>query len=109
MKIKTRPHDASVRQDSDWLQTDGWLAALRDDDRAGPDGDGRASTRRGQKLLLRRLPGPRPLLGPRLQPGPRPLRGPRLPGPRPRGRKLLRGPRLPGLRLRPGPQLPREL
>jgi hypothetical protein len=31
MKIKIRPDDASALQENDWLQTDGWLAELRDD------------------------------------------------------------------------------
>ena len=39
MKIKIRPDDSSMLQDNDWLQTDGWLAELRDDDGADPVGD----------------------------------------------------------------------
>ena len=47
MKIRLRSGDASTLQDSDWLQTDGWLAALRDDGRAGPAGDGHARSAPG--------------------------------------------------------------
>ena len=37
MKIKIRPHDAiSMPEEDDWLPTDDWLAALRDDGRAQP-------------------------------------------------------------------------
>ena len=36
MKIKIRPHDAHMPEEEDWLPTDDWLAALRDDGRAGP-------------------------------------------------------------------------
>ena len=42
MKIKIRPGGASVPEEDDWLQTDDWLAELRDDGRAEPAGDGRA-------------------------------------------------------------------
>ena len=42
MKIKIRPDDTSMLQDNDWLQTDGWLAELRDDGGADPAGDGHA-------------------------------------------------------------------
>jgi len=44
MKIRIRPHDASVPQDTEWHQTHGWLAALRDDDGglADPADDGHA-------------------------------------------------------------------
>ena len=42
MKIKIRPDDAGALQENDWLQTDGWLAELRDDGRADPAGDGQA-------------------------------------------------------------------
>ena len=35
MKIKIRPHDATnMPEEDDWLPTDDWLAALRDDGRA---------------------------------------------------------------------------
>ena len=47
MKIKIRPDDTSMLQDNDWLQTDGWLAELRDDGGAGPVGDGHARPARG--------------------------------------------------------------
>ena len=47
MKIKIRPHDASMLQDDDWLQADSWLAGLRDDGRADPGGDGHAQPARG--------------------------------------------------------------
>src|SRR6516225_4191345 len=47
MKIKIRPSDASTPQDSDWLQTDGWLAALREDGRPDPAGDGHAGSAPG--------------------------------------------------------------
>ena len=39
MKIRHRSGDASMRQDSDWLQTEGWLATLQDERHAGPAGD----------------------------------------------------------------------
>jgi hypothetical protein len=42
VKIRIRPHDASMPQETEWLQTDGWLAALRDDDSADPADDDRA-------------------------------------------------------------------
>ena len=47
MKIKIRPADPSMLQDDDWLQTDGWLAGLRDDGRADPAGDRQAQPARG--------------------------------------------------------------
>ena len=47
MKIKIRPADRSMLQDDDWLQTDGWLAGLRDDGRADPAGDRHAQPARG--------------------------------------------------------------
>jgi hypothetical protein len=47
MKIKIRPDDASALQENDWLQTDGWLAELRDDGRADPASDGHARPARG--------------------------------------------------------------
>ena len=47
MKIKIRPDDTSMLQDDDWLQTDGWLAGLRDDGRADPAGDRHAQSARG--------------------------------------------------------------
>ena len=47
MKIKIRPDDTSALQENDWLQTDGWLAELRDDGRADPAGDGHARPARG--------------------------------------------------------------
>jgi len=47
MKIKIRPNDDSTLQDSDWRQTDGWLAALREDGRPDPAGDGHARSARG--------------------------------------------------------------
>ncbi len=31
MKIKIRPDDTGTLQETDWLQTDGWLAELRED------------------------------------------------------------------------------
>jgi hypothetical protein len=44
MKIKIRPDDATTLQADDWLQTNDWLAELRNDDRAEPPapGDDRA-------------------------------------------------------------------
>ena len=42
MKIKIRPDDTSRLRENDWLQTDGWLAELRDDGRADPPGDAHA-------------------------------------------------------------------
>ena len=42
MKIKIRPDDASRLRENDWLQTDGWLAELRDGGGAEPPGYGRA-------------------------------------------------------------------
>ena len=47
MKIKIRPGGASVPEEDDWLQTDDWLAELRDDGRAEPAGDGRAQPASG--------------------------------------------------------------
>ena len=47
MKIKIRPDDTSMLQDNDWLQTDGWLAELRDDGGADPAGDRHAQPARG--------------------------------------------------------------
>ena len=47
MKIKIRPDDTSMLRENDWLQTDGWLAELRDDGRADPAGDGHARPARG--------------------------------------------------------------
>ena len=47
MKIKIRPDDTSRLQGNDWLQTDGWLAGLRDDSHADPAGDGHAQPTRG--------------------------------------------------------------
>jgi len=47
MKIKIRPDDTSGLRQNDWLQTDGWLAELRDDGRADPAGDGHARPTRG--------------------------------------------------------------
>ena len=47
MKIKIRPEDTSRLRENDWLQTDGWLAELRDDGRADPAGDGHARPARG--------------------------------------------------------------
>lgn len=42
MKIKIRPHDPGVAQETDLLQPDGWLAKLRDDGHAEPADDGNA-------------------------------------------------------------------
>jgi len=42
MKIKIRPDHASLLEEEDWLPTDDWLAALRDDGRIDPAGDGHA-------------------------------------------------------------------
>ena len=42
MKIKIRPDDTSRLQENDWLQTDGWLAGLRDDGHADPADDDHA-------------------------------------------------------------------
>ncbi len=47
MKIKIRPGDTSALQENDWLQTDGWLAELRDDGHADPAGDDHAQPARG--------------------------------------------------------------
>ena len=47
MKIKIRPDDTSRLRENDWLQTDGWLAELRDDGRADRAGDGHARPARG--------------------------------------------------------------
>ena len=48
MKIKIRPHDAtSMPEEDDWLPTDDWLAALRDDGRAEPAGHGHAQPASG--------------------------------------------------------------
>ena len=42
MKIRIRPHDPGVTQETDLLQLDGWLAELRDDGHAEPADDGNA-------------------------------------------------------------------
>jgi hypothetical protein len=42
MKIKVRSEDAGMLQEDGWPQMAGWLAALRDDDRAGPADNGHA-------------------------------------------------------------------
>ncbi len=42
MKIKIRPHDPGVAQETGLLQLDGWLAGLRDDGHAEPADDGNA-------------------------------------------------------------------
>lgn len=42
MKIRIRPHDPGVAQETDLLQLDGWLAELRDDGHAEPADDGNA-------------------------------------------------------------------
>ena len=47
MKIKIRPDAAGMLQENDWLQTDGWLAGLRDDGGADPAGDRHARPARG--------------------------------------------------------------
>ena len=47
MKIRIRPDDTSRLRENDWLQTDGWLAELRDDSRADPAGDGSARPTHG--------------------------------------------------------------
>ena len=47
MKIKIRPDDTSALQENDWLQTDGWLAELRDVSHADPADDGHARPTRG--------------------------------------------------------------
>src|SRR5258708_7375000 len=47
MKIKIRPDDTRRLREDDWVQTDGWLAELRDDGRADPAGDGHARPARG--------------------------------------------------------------
>jgi hypothetical protein len=47
MKIKIRPDDTSRLRENDWLQTDGWLAELRDDGRADPAGGGSARPTHG--------------------------------------------------------------
>ena len=43
MKIKVRSHDAGMLQEDGWPQMANWLAGLRDDDRAGPRGNGHAA------------------------------------------------------------------
>ena len=68
MKIRLRSGDASTLQDSDWLQTDGWLAALRDDGRAGPPA--MATPGRHLAAMCRQKFRPRPLPGPRPPPAP---------------------------------------
>ncbi len=47
MKIKIRPHDAHMPEEEDWLPTDDWLAALRDDGRAEPASHGHAQPASG--------------------------------------------------------------
>ena len=81
MKIKIRPGDASVPEEDDWLQTNDWLAELRDDGRAEPAmaaPSRRAAAIPGQKALrplpaLRQLPLFRPVPALRPVPPPRPL------------------------------------
>jgi hypothetical protein len=46
MKLKIRPHDASVLQQDDWLQADDWLAQLRDDGCAEAADDGHSQLAR---------------------------------------------------------------
>ena len=78
MKIKIRPHDATnMPEEDDWLPTDDWLAALRDDGRAEPamaTPSRRAAAIPGQKPPPRPPPLPRPLpaLRPLPPPGPPP-------------------------------------
>ena len=81
MKIKIRAHDASMPQENDWLQTDGWLAELRDDGGADPAGDGHAQPARGsdpwpevlaEAAALARAEAAAPPPAPRLLSGPRP-------------------------------------
>jgi hypothetical protein len=43
VKIKARSQDAGMLQEDGWPQMAGWLAELRDDDRAGPPGRGHAA------------------------------------------------------------------
>ena len=61
MKIKIRPDDTSRLRENDWLQTDGWLAELRDDGRADRAGDGHGRPARGSdpwpEVLADRDPG----------------------------------------------------
>lgn len=57
MKIKIRPHDPGVAQETDLLQLDGWLAELRDDGHAEPADDGNAWPAHGSD------PGPDALAG----------------------------------------------
>jgi hypothetical protein len=48
MKIKIRPHHpTSMPGEDDWLPTDDWLAALREDGRAEPAGHGHAQPASG--------------------------------------------------------------
>ena len=53
MKIKIRPDDTSRLRENDWLQTDGWLAELRDDGRADPAGDAPRPAGARQRSLAR--------------------------------------------------------
>jgi hypothetical protein len=57
MKIKIRPHDSGVAQETELLQLDGWLADLRDDGHAEPADDGSAWPAHGSN------PGPEALAG----------------------------------------------
>lgn len=57
MKIKIRPHNSGVAQETDLLQLDGWLAELRDDGHAEPADDGSARSARSGN------PGPEALAG----------------------------------------------
>jgi hypothetical protein len=42
MKIRIRQHDVSMPKEDGWSQTGDWLGELRDNDYAGPPGDGHA-------------------------------------------------------------------
>jgi hypothetical protein len=44
MRIKARPDDASVPKANDWLETNDWIAELRDDGRDESAGDGVAES-----------------------------------------------------------------
>ena len=80
MKIKIRPDDTSRLRENDWLQTDGWLAELRDDGHADPAGDGHARPwRTGSdpwpEILAEADAAPRPRLTRTAELTPRPGRG----------------------------------
>jgi hypothetical protein len=70
MKIKMRPHDPEMLQEPDWRQMNGWLAAIRDDGRAGPAGDDRGQPAPGGDPRPEATAGPAPMAEPEAAAGP---------------------------------------